>query len=96
MKKNKLTFESEKLVVDWISFKFQNLESTEQIKIANYLFRLGFNSYQESGRLAQPIKEPIQVNLNNKFEVIFVNEGPYWKGTTLQFSGSNAFVCDLV
>ena len=57
-----------------------------------YLFELGFNSYQESGRLAKPIKEPIQVNFNNKFEVLFVKEGPYWQGTTLQFSGSNAFV----
>ena len=85
-----LNFESENLVVDWISFKFQHLENHRQQKIANYLFRLGFNSYQESGKLAKPIKEPIQVNFTNKFEVLFVKEGPYWEGTTLQFSGSNA------
>ena len=28
----------------------------------------------------------------NQFEVTFVKEGPYWDGTTLHFSGSNAFV----
>jgi len=72
MKPNKLSFESENLVVDYISFKFQKLENSIQIKIADYLFKLGFNSYQESGKLAKPIKEPIQVNFNNKFEVLFV------------------------
>ena len=87
-----LSFESEKLVVDYITFKFQDLEDSTKTKIANYLFKIGFNCYQESGKLAKPIKEPIQVNFNNKFEVLFVKDGPYWQGTTLQFSGSNAFV----
>ena len=31
MNQNKLTFESEKLTVDWISFKFQHLENIEGI-----------------------------------------------------------------
>ena len=66
---NKLSFESEELVVDWISFKFQDLEDSTKIKIANYLFKLGFNSYQESGKLAKPIR----VSSKNKFEVLFVN-----------------------
>jgi hypothetical protein len=92
MTQNKLSFESENLVVDYITFKFQDLEDSTKTKIANYLFKIGFNSYQESGKLAKPIKEPIQVNFNNKFEVLFVKDGPYWQGTTLQFSGSNAFV----
>ena len=91
MNQNKLSFKSENLVVDWISFKFQYLDNATMMQIANYLFSIGFNSYQESGKLAQPIKEPIHVNSNNKFEVIFVIEGPYWQGTTLQLSGSNAF-----
>jgi len=26
----------------------------------------------------------------HQFEVLFVKEGPYWEGTTLQFSGSKA------
>jgi hypothetical protein len=88
--KMKFTFDSEKLVVDWISFKFQSLEKKTQIQIANYLFKIGFNCYQESGKLVKPIKEPLLVNSKNKFEVIFVKEGPYWEGTILQFSGINA------
>jgi len=91
MKQNELTFESENVVVDWISFKFESLENNEQLKIVHYLSKLGFDSYQESGKLAKPIKEAVQLNPSNKFEVIFVKEGPYWQGTTLQFSGSNAF-----
>lgn len=72
-----LSFQSHNLVVDYISLKFQELDNYTQTKIANYLFKIGFNSYQESGRLAKPIKEPIKVNFNNKFEVLFVGEGPY-------------------
>lgn len=92
MNQNKFTFESEDLVVDWISFKFQHLDKFTETQITSYLFKLGFNSYQESGKLAKPVKEPIQVNYTNKFEVLFVKESPYWQGTTLNFSGLNAFV----
>jgi hypothetical protein len=90
MNQNKLTFQSENLVVDWISFKFQHLDKFTETQIISYLFKLGFNSYQESGKLGKPFKEPIQVHYNNKFEVLFVKESPYWQGTTLNFSGSNA------
>jgi len=92
MNQNKLTFQSEKLVVDYISFKFQSLDNSTMMQIANYLLKIGFNSYQESGKLAKPIRETILVNLNQKFEVLFLIEGPYWQGTTLHFSGTNAFV----
>jgi hypothetical protein len=44
MTQNKLSFESENLVVHWISFKFQYLEDSTKTKIANYLFKIGFNS----------------------------------------------------
>jgi hypothetical protein len=90
MKQNKLSFESENLVVDWISFKFQSLDNFTKRQIVNYLFKTGFNSYQESGKLAKPIKEPILVSPENKLEALFVTEGPYWQGTILQFSGFNA------
>jgi len=83
-------FQSEKLIIDWISFKFQHLENHTQIKIANYLFKIGFNSYQESGKLAKPIKESILISSKNECEVLFVKEGPYWSGTTISFSGLNA------
>ena len=87
MNQNKFTFESENLVVDFISLKFQYLDSPTMMQIANYLFKLGFNSYQESGKLAKPISEPIQVNSKNKFKVVFRREGPFWDGTLLEFAG---------
>ena len=87
MNQNKLTFESENLVVDYISFKFQYLEDFTKTKIADYLFKIGFNSYQESGKLTKPIKEPILVNSKNQFQVCFVRDNSYWDGTLLHFSG---------
>ena len=90
MTQNKFTFQSQNLVVDYITFKFQHLEDSTKTKIANYLFKIGFNSYQESGKLAQPIKQSILVNSKNKSEVLFVVDNPYWQGTLLQFSGANA------
>ncbi len=78
MKQNKLSFESENLVVDYISFKFQHLDKFTQTEITNYLFKLGFNSYQESGKLAKPIKESILVSSKNQFEVCFVGDNSYW------------------
>lgn len=67
MNQNKLSFANENLVVDYISFKFQYLEDFTKTKIADYLFKIGFNSYQESGKLIKPIKEPILVNSKNQF-----------------------------
>ena len=78
-----LNFQSQNLVVDYISFKFQHLDNLKQTKVAKYLFKMGFNSYQESGRLAKPIKGFIFVSSKNKNEVLFVREGPYWEGTIL-------------
>lgn len=77
MKQNKLTFQSEKLIVDYISFKFQHLDKFSETEITTYLFKLGFNSYQESRKLAKLVKEPVQVNSTNKLEVLFVKEAPY-------------------
>ena len=45
MKENKLTFQSQKLTVDWIGLKFQNLDNFTQKKLAKYLCKIGFNSY---------------------------------------------------
>ena len=90
MKENKLTFQSQNLIVDYITLKFQDLDNLQQTRIAKYLFQLGFNSYQESGKLAKPIKEPIFVHSKNKFQVSFVRDNSYWGGTLLNISGSNA------
>ena len=70
MNQTKLTFESEKLTVDQISYKLQYLENIEGI--VEYLFEIGFNSYQESNKLTKPIKESILFSSKNKFEVCFV------------------------
>ena len=86
----RFTFEFENLVVDYISFKSQYLEDSTKIKMANYFFKIGFNSYQESGKLAKPIKEPIFVNSKNIFEVYFVGDNSYWCGTLLNIPGSKA------
>ena len=51
MNQNKLTFQSENLVVDYSSFKFQDLEDFTKTKIADNLFKIGFKSYQESVKL---------------------------------------------
>ena len=90
MEQNKFTFKDTNLTVDWIGFKFQNLDNFAQTNLAEYLFKIGFNSYQESGKLAKPVKESIFLSSDNKFQVLFVNEGPYWKGTSVHFSSTNA------
>lgn len=87
-----LNLQSQNLIVDYISFKFQHLDNSRQTKLAKYLFKIEFNFYQESGRLAKPIKEFIFVSSKNKSQVLFVREGLSWEGTTLQFSGSNVFI----
>lgn len=46
---------------------------------------IGFNSYQESGKLAKPL-----VNSKNIFEVYFVGDNSYWGGTWLNIPGSKA------
>ena len=89
MNPTKLSFESENLQVDYISFKFQE-SHCDQNKIAKYLFNLGFNSYQQSGKLSKPVQERMLVNSKNQFAILFVNDHSYWKGTLLQFSGLNA------
>lgn len=90
MNQNNNTFNSENLVIDYMSFKFQELEYFNREKIANYLFQIGFNSYQESAKLVKPMKEPILVHSKNKFDVWFVGDHTFWDGTLLHFSGRNA------
>ena len=89
---DKLNFKSENLTVDWIGFNIQGLVDIKQVKqIAEYLLlNFGFNSYQESGKLAKPVKELIFLSSDNQFQVLFVNKGPYWKGTSVHFSSTNA------
>jgi hypothetical protein len=85
-----ISFQSHNLAVDYITFKFQHLDDFKKIKIADYLFKIGFNSYQESGKLTKPIKDPILVNPKNKYEILFVIDNDHWDGTLLHFRGSNS------
>jgi hypothetical protein len=90
MNQQEHSFQSQKLIIDWISFKFQDLSYDTKTQISDYLFNLGFNTYQQSGKLSKPIKEEILLNSKNKFEAYFVEDNSYWNGTLLHFSGSNA------
>lgn len=90
MKQNKLIFESEDLIVDWISFKFRFFDNITKSQIVNYLFKAGFNLYQESGKLDKLIKESILVSPKNKLEAFFVIKGSYCQEIIIQFYGFNA------
>lgn len=84
------SFQSENIEVDYITFKFQHLEDFTKTKLAKYFFKIGFNSYQQSGRLKEPIQSPIFVDLKNKYQILFVNDNSHWDGTLLHFPGPNA------
>jgi len=83
---NLLNFDNQNLVVDYITFKFQNSQC-DQTKIANYLFSLAFNIYQESGKLAKSIRQPFLINSEKQYESCFVQDNLYWEGALLHFTG---------
>jgi len=92
MKQNKLSFESENLVVDYISFNIQGL--IEPKTIANYLFQnFGFNF-----TVAKIIKGKWKSEFSdsarqNQFKVSFRQHEynpeakSFWVGTKIDFSG---------
>lgn len=87
MNSNTLSFQSQNLVVDWISFKSQNQNiEINKKKIAQYFYDLGFNSFQLDNSSNNPIFE----NSKNKVEMFFDDSQKYWSGTLLSFRGSNA------
>ena len=96
MKHNKLSFESEKLVVDYISFNIQGLIDRKQVKrIAKYLFQIfGFNSTFAKGSTGK--EEDLFFDFRNQYQVSFrqLEYDPlsksFWEGTTIHFSGINA------
>ena len=89
MNQNTFNFNNQKLVVDYITFKFQE-SHWDSNKIAKYLFNLEFNPYQQSGKLSKSVQERMLVNSKNQFAILFITQHSYWKGTFLQFSGLNA------
>ena len=94
MKQKRLTFESENLVVDYISFNIQGLTDIKDItKIAFYLSKsFGFNS-QIKENYEDHFEDLISEN-KNRGKVSFIRFSstfnPYWTGTTISFPGQNA------
>jgi hypothetical protein len=92
MNQNKLSFESENLVVDWIGFNIQGLLNRKQVeRIAKYLFEnFRFNSTFALGSDGK--QETLFSNLKNKYQVYFrayKYSDIYWDGIKIDFSGRN-------
>lgn len=90
MNHNKLTFETEKLVVHWLEISIEGLYDLEEIQVlANYFNKkLAFNStFRESDKR---VSQSLISHPKNKFNVLFVRTClKYWSGTKLIFSGEN-------
>ena len=90
MNQNKLTFDTENLVVHWLEISIEEFYDLEEIQaLANYFDKkLEFNStFRESAKRSSQslISHPA-----NKFNVLFVRTYlKYWSGTKLIFSGEN-------
>ena len=89
---NKLTFKSENLVVDYISFNITDCRDPEPI--ANYLSdSFGFNSVLKESFKGK--SEDLIFKITNKYKVSFIKSSynpesnSYWTGTTVRFSGEN-------
>lgn len=89
---NKLTFKSENLVVDYISFNITDCRDPEPI--ANYLSdSFGFNSVLKESFKGK--SEDLIFEITNKYKVSFIKSSynpesnSYWTGTTVRFSGEN-------
>ncbi|MEN8905265.1 MAG: hypothetical protein ABF289_04845 [Clostridiales bacterium] len=72
MKQNRLTFESEKLVVDYFEFKFHVLPESIKQKIVQFFFKLGFNSFDVDKKYRDVVQYSIQTNSNNQYQIQFV------------------------
>ena len=90
MTQNKLTFDTENLVVHWLEISIEGLYDLEEIQaLANYFHKkLELNStFRESGKRNS---QSLISHPENKFNVLFVRTClKYWSGTKLIFSGEN-------
>ena len=93
MNQNKLTFESEKLVVDYFEFKFDVLPESIKQKIVQSFFKLGFNSFHVDKKYRDPVQDSIQTNSKNKYQIQFVvNISSYWNGVCVSFPGDLIYI----
>ena len=92
MNENKLSFDSENLVVDYISFNISGLVDPEPI--ANYFSEsLSFNSVLKETFKGK--SEDLIFEIRNRYKVSFIkssynpDSNSYWTGMTVKFSGKN-------
>ncbi len=91
MNQNKLTFQSQNLIVDYLEFKFNVLPEFIKQKIVQSFFKLGFNSFNVDKKYRDPVQDSIQTNSNNQYQIQFVvNISSYWNGICVAFPGNSA------
>ena len=98
MKENKLTFQSQNLIVDYLEFKFNVLPEFIKQKIVMSFFKLGFNSFDVDKKYRDPVQDSIQTNSKNQYQIQFVvNFTMHWDGVCVTFpSKSAAFFYQLL
>ena len=72
MKENKLTFQSQNLIVDYLEFKFNVLPEFIKQRIVQSFFKLGSNSFDVDKKYRDPVQDSIQTNSNNQYQIQFV------------------------
>jgi len=98
MKQNKLSFESENLQVDYLTFNIQGTPDFDLVnRIAKYLFQaFGFNSTITRIIKGKWKSKDLNYNSINKFQISFRQHEydpeikSFWVGTKIDFSGNNA------
>jgi hypothetical protein len=83
---NKLTFESEGLTVDYVTFNFEQLNQSRKADLINYFYKLGFNSYDTDRKYRNAFDQSIKFNSKNLYQIKFIkNITPHWKGIAVAF-----------
>jgi hypothetical protein len=59
MNQNKLTFQSQNLIIDYLEFKFNVLPEFIKQKIVQSFFKLGFNSFDVDKNYHDPVQHRI-------------------------------------
>jgi hypothetical protein len=91
MKENKLSFQSQNLIVDYFEFKFNVLPESIKQKIVQSFFKLGFNSFDVDKKYRDPVQDSIQTNSKNQYQIQFVvNVSSYWNGVCVAFPSKSA------
>jgi len=69
---NKLTFESEGLTVDYVTFNFEQLNQSRKADLINYFYKLGFNSYDTDRKYRNAFDQYIKFNSKNLYQIKFI------------------------